>query len=80
MEDCSPEVLATSILQQRPSIVKTNSMLQKISKQIKDTLETLGTPRTIWKELEFLQIWSLENYSFGSNILTLVITQGKAGE
>ena len=36
MEDCSPEVLATSILQQRPSIVKTNSMLQKISKQIKD--------------------------------------------
>lgn len=42
------------------------------------TLETLGTPRTIWKELEFLQIWSLENYSFGSSILTLVITQGKA--
>ena len=38
MEDCSPEVLATSILQQRPSIVKTNSMLQKISKQIKDSL------------------------------------------
>ena len=36
MADCSPEVLATSILQQRPSIVKTNSMLQKISKQIKD--------------------------------------------
>ena len=35
MGDCSPEVLATSILQQRPSIVQTNSMLQKINKQIK---------------------------------------------
>ena len=35
MADCSPEVLATSILQQRPSIVQTNSMLQKINKQIK---------------------------------------------
>ena len=35
MEDCSPEVLATSILQQRPSIVQTNSMLQQINKQIK---------------------------------------------
>ena len=34
MADCSPEVLATSILQQRPSIVQTNSMLQKINKQI----------------------------------------------
>ena len=45
-----------------------------------DTLETLGTPRTIWKELEFLQSGSLENHSFGNNVLTLVITQGKAGE
>ena len=35
MADCSPEVLATSILQQRPSIVQTNSMLQQINKQIK---------------------------------------------
>ena len=35
MRDCSPEVLATCILQQRPSIVQTNSMLQQINKQIK---------------------------------------------
>src|SRR5574341_932552 len=31
--DCSPEVLATSSEQQRPSIVKTNSMLPKTNKQ-----------------------------------------------
>ena len=30
--DCSPEVLATSSEQQRPSIVKTNSMLPKTNK------------------------------------------------
>ena len=34
MADCSPEVLATSILQQRPSIVQTNSMLQKIRTEV----------------------------------------------
>ena len=32
MGDCSPEVLATSSEQQRPSIVKTNSMLPKTNK------------------------------------------------
>ena len=32
MGDCSPEVLATSSEQQRPSIVKTNSMLPKPNK------------------------------------------------
>src|SRR5574337_24844 len=32
MGDCSPEVLATSSERQRPSIVKTNSMLPKTNK------------------------------------------------
>ena len=48
MEDCSPEVLATSSLQQRPSIVKTNSMLQKISKQTLSKLQEIVKDRKAW--------------------------------